>query len=162
MRALLIAFVGAIVILMATVGAVQTGYHAAALGEGVQTSNESFAITEGTTHTFNHSNVDENVFVATEDVTVTQNGTTVDSRDGANWRWNRNNGTLFVPTGSSLNESENANLEYSYSEASNEQELGRDVTLFAPETLGGAVGDVGGAALLIAAVFIMARMGGRA
>lgn len=161
MRTAIIVFGGLAIIMIGSVGAVEVAFQDAALGsqESIEV-NDSFTPDHDTTHEFDDSNGDGYVYVSSDDVTVTQGGDSIDAAEGENWEWNRADGTLYVPDGSDLNESDDATIEFEYAEATDEQQLNRDLGLVAPQS-GGVLVEVGGAVMLLASIVILARMGGK-
>lgn len=160
MRALIIAVGGVAIILMGATGAIQLATQEATLeSQPTLNDSETFAVTEGTTHDFAQSNQDGVVYVGADDVDVSQNNVSIASNDGENWDWRRGTGTLFVPNGSDLNESQDATISYSFAEQTNPQELNEDVGLLAP-SMGDSIMAIGGVSMLLGASVVLARIGG--
>ncbi len=161
MRTVIIVLVGLAIVMMGTVGAIEVAYQEEALGsQPTIETNGTFTPEHATTHDFADSNVDDYVYVGGGDVTVSQDGVSIASGDGENWEWNRDDGTLFVPDGSDLNESQEATVEFGYAESTDAQQLNRDVAMIGPQS-GGVFIEVAGGAMLLASIVILARMGGK-
>jgi len=93
-------------------------------------------------------------------VSVTQDGDAIASDSGDNWEWNRDDGTLYVPNDSDLNESEEATIEFAYAESTDEQQLNREVAMVGPNA-GGVFVEIAGVVMVLASVVVLARMGGK-
>lgn len=151
----LIAVVIVAVVLFAGIGAISNGYESSVRGAYDATSySESFNVSGGTLVTVNESNRD---VVYNETVNVSQGGTEVDDSE---YTWYANNGTLFVPSGSTL-ANEQASITYGLTEPDEQQRLARDVGNIPAVVLGGTFVELAGFAALIGAVVVMVRVGGR-
>lgn len=159
MRERLVVLVAVAILLMAGVGAVQSGYRSSVSeSQPEQTvTNETFTVTEGATITLNESNRDD-VYVQQSDVTVRQSGTVYEP--SGNWSWERGNGTLFVPSGSGLTDGSSANVTYGYHAPTDEQRLTRDIALVPVNALGGDLVFLLGLFVFMAAFVILMRVGG--
>lgn len=160
MRGRLFALVAIAVLLMAGVGAVQSGYRSSVSeSQPEQTvTNETFLVSHGSTITLAESNRDDDVYVTESEVTVRQNNQTYPP--AGNWSWNRGNGTLDIVSGSGLTNGNNATVTYGYHAPTNEQQLARDVTLVPVEVLGGDLVFLLGLFVFMAAFVVLIRIGG--
>lgn len=157
MRKQLFALMFVVIILFGGLGAVKSGYRTSVSeANPTQSFTESFTVNEGSVETFGESNRD---VVYNQSVTVEQNGTKYDS-DG-NYTWYENNGTLLVQSGSSLSDSQSANITYELNEPQNEQQVARDVGLVPTDVMGGWVVELVGLFMLLGAFVVLIRMGGR-
>lgn len=152
-RVLALAFI--VIILMGGVGVVQTGYEDSVTGSQPHQAIENETITaQAGTNTLNESNRD---VVYNESVTVrnSSDGSTISESE---YDWQSHNGTLFVPSGSTI-EGETVDVTYGLTEPANEQQAVRDVSLF-PSSQGDTLTLIGGIAFLLAAIAVFAKMGG--
>lgn len=143
------------VVLIGGVGAIKAEYQGSVEGANDELAyNESINVSGGTLVELNESNRD---VVYGDTVTVTESGSTVDDSE---YEWNEHNGTLFVPSGSSLANNE-AYVNYSLHEPTNQQKLARDIQLMPANAMGDSLFTIGSIAMLLGSVVVMMRMGGR-
>lgn len=143
------------VVLIGGVGAIKAEYQSSVEGANDALSyNESFNVSGGTLVELNESNRD---VVYNDSVTVTKDGSTVDESE---YEWNEHNGTLYVPSGSTLANG-TAYANYSLTEPTNQQQLARDISLMPSTAMGESLFDVGAIAMVLGSVVVMMRMGGR-
>jgi hypothetical protein len=147
-----VAVIGALVIGLLAIGAIGAQYETAVTGTqpAQQVTNETFTVDVGTTHAFNESRRD---VVYNDSVTVYQNSTEIDASE---YRWQPGNGTLFVPSSSSMTDGESAKITYQYTEPTGEQRIARDVGLL-PAQLGEGLGILAAAALLVGGFALLRR-----
>lgn len=144
------------VILLAGVGALSAQYEQSVTGSNAQDSisGESFTVSKPGLHTFNESNRD---VIYNETVTVYDSSGTVVSEDG-NYSWNDGNGTLYVPSGSTLNDSESATIDYQFTVPDNSQRAVRDTGMILPGSLGGTITLALGLAVVLGSLWIIVRI----
>lgn len=149
-----VALVGVLVFGMLALGGISTQYQDTVRESQPhqEITNESVTISKGTVHELAESKRD---VVYNKSVRVEQNGT-VYADSEYQWYGGAGNGTLFVPSDSSLGDGE-ANVTYDYSEPSGVQRTTRDITLI-PFQLGEGLGIIVGAAFLLGGLAVMGRL----
>lgn len=159
MRSRILGLILIVMLLMAGVGIVQQGYRTSVRDANPQTAvtNETWTVDEGSVTALSESNRDV-VYIDQESVTVYYNNETVPP-DG-NWTWNAGNGTVRALSGSTFTDGDSANISYAYASGQAEQQVARDIGLFAVDDLGGAFIEVGAVAMLLAAFVVLMRSGG--
>jgi len=160
MRSRIMALILIVLVLMAGVGIVQQGYRTSVREGAPQTAvtNETWAVDEGNVTTLTESNRDV-VYAPQRDIVVRYNNDTVPAE--GNWTWNAGNGTVKALSGSTFTDGDTAKISYRYADGAPEQELARNIGLFAVSDLSGTFIEIGGVAMLLAAFVVFARAGGR-
>lgn len=123
--------------------------------DGTDVVNETWQPTAGSVTQLDNSDEDL-VFTDQENVTVTQNGTTIQPQ--GNWTWYESNGTIKTNSSTAMNTSETALINYTYYEPTEQQQLAKDVSLIAGDSIGGTLVQVLGILLLLFAVVVMVGM----
>lgn len=147
-----VAVIGALLLGLLAIGGIAAQYETAVTDTqpAQSVTNESFTVDVGTTHVLTESRRD---VVYNESVTVYQNDSEVSPGE---YNWQPGNGTLFVPSGSTMTDGQSATITYQYTEPTGEQRIARDVGLL-PAQLGEGLGILTGAALLVGAFALLRR-----
>lgn len=142
-------------LLMAGVGALESGYKQSVTEANTATvvENETWTVDEGNVTQLANSNKD---VVYNETVTV-HNGNDVVEPDG-NYTWYASNGTIAALNGSTFTDGQDATVTYGLTVPQNEQQLARDVGMLLPGVIGYDLIIIIGAAIFIGSIIVFAGM----
>jgi len=148
-----VAVIGLLIFAVIALNGISTQYQSTVADSQPETNivDEEFDVVKNTTIVLNESRRD---VVYNDSVVVNQAGAKVSEDD---YRWQPGNGTLFIPENSTMDENDNATIDYNFTEPSDEQRAVRDVMLM-PAELGRGIGALAGAILLVGGFAYLRRV----
>lgn len=155
MHGRIIAAFAIIIFLFAGIAIVQQGlWEASTASETHIEFNDTISVSEGNLSGLASSNKSNVVYAPQSDITVTQNGTTIEQP--GNWTWIRPNGTIVIMTNTAFNQTLQANVSGYYTIPSASQNVTTALGTIPTRGFGGAWQLAAGVLLVLTAAGLAA------